>query len=137
MPVQFDFEIEGLAEAVDSFLQGNERVGKALLRATKAATALLVKELQEYPDKRPESNYRRTYTLGRQWHAEAKMTSDDVLGLVGNTVPYAPYVQSYEKQASMHWGTWQTDKQVVNETAEQITEIFAEEISRAMLTQKD
>jgi len=137
MPVQFDFEIEGLAEAVDSFLQGNERVGKALLRATLASTKIIRKAMATYPDARPESTYRRTGTLGRRWHAEAKMTSDDVLGLVGNTVPYAPYVQSYEKQASMHWGTWQTDKQVVNETAEQITEIFAEEISRAMLTQKD
>ena len=137
MPVQFDYEIHGLAEAIDQFLKGNQRVGKAILRATFATTQLLAERMRKYPDKRPESRYNRTFTLGRKWHGKAKMTSDDVLGLVGNTAPYAPYVQSYDKQAAMHWGTWQTDKQVVNESNEEVMAIFAEEISRAMLADKD
>jgi len=137
MPVGVDLEIKGLAEVLDKFLQGNTRVGKALLRATLASTKIIRRAMAKYPDPRPESTYRRTGTLGRRWHSEAKMTSDDVLGLVGNTAPYAPYVQSYDKQAAMHWGTWQTDKQVVNETRDAINEIFAEEISRAMLADKD
>jgi hypothetical protein len=137
MPVGVNLEIEGLAEVLDKFLQGNARLGKALLRATLASTEKIRRAMALYPDPRPESTYDRTTTLGKKWHKKATMTSDDVLGLVGNTAPYAPYVQSYDKQAAMHWGTWQTDKQVVNETRDAINEIFAEEISRAMLADKD
>lgn len=153
MPVEV--EIDGLAEALDMFLQGNSRVGQALKRATSASVKLLRQRLAKYPGKstgamvfvsdkqrrfffaalregKLQVPYRRTGTLGRKWTSKVTFTDDDVMGFVGNSAPYAPLVQGFDTQAHIHTGNWQTEQDVANDSRDEIMGIFADEIGRAM-----
>jgi hypothetical protein len=132
-----ELEIEGLAEALDMFTQGNQRVGMALKRATSASVKVLRARLAKYPStpSGTKTDYHRTGTLGRKWHSKSTFTDDDVLGFVGNNAPYAPYVQGFDKQARIHTGNWQTDQQVADESRDDVLDIFASQISRAMASQ--
>ncbi|MBN2002806.1 MAG: hypothetical protein JXA21_05570 [Anaerolineae bacterium] len=150
MPVEI--EVEGLAEAIDRFAQGNAQIGKALHRATYRSVQLLRKKLARYP--RPSTGkahfksekqrrfffaalrkgqitvpYRRTGTLGRKWTSRVTFNDADVAGFVGNNTPYGPYVQGFADQAQIHAGNWQTDQQVAQESADEVMGFFAEEIS--------
>lgn len=150
-----ELEIEGLAEALDMFLQGNQRVGMALKRATHASVKLLRARLAKYPGKSTgkatfvsdkqrrfffaalrqgsiQVPYRRTGTLGRKWTSKVTFTDNDVMGFAGNTAPYAPLVQGFGTQARIHAGNWQTDQLVADESRDEVLGIFASEISRAM-----
>ncbi len=156
MPVEV--EIEGLAEALDMFLQGNSKVGQALKRATSASVKVLRARLAKYPGKSAgkmtfvsdkqrrfffaalregtiQVPYRRTGTLGRKWTSKVTFTDDDVMGFVGNSTPYAPLVQGFDTQARIHAGNWQTEQGVANESRDEIMGIFADEISRAMASE--
>lgn len=153
-----ELEIEGLAEALDMFLQGNQRIGMALKRATQASVKVLRARLAKYPGKSTgtmtfvsdkqrrfffaalrsgaiQVPYRRTGTLGRKWTSKVTFTDDDVMGFVGNNAPYAPYVQGFDTQARIHAGNWQTDQSVADESRDEVLGIFADEISRAMSAQ--
>lgn len=150
MPVEI--AIEGLAEALDRFAQGDVNVGKAMVRATRRSMELLKKRLANYPGKstghiefksdkqrrffwaalregKIQVPYRRSGTLGRRWTARVNVLTDDVAGIVGNTTPYAPFVQGAGKQAGIHQGNWQTDQDVVDESRDEITGFFADEIA--------
>lgn len=123
-----EVEVEGLAAALDRFAQGDQQVGKALVRATRRAVAVLRRKLAKYPEERPESNYRRTGTLGRRWTTRVQFAGD-VAGLVGNNVPYAPYVQDADRQAQIHRGLWQTAQEVAQGSEDEVVDIFADEIA--------
>jgi len=156
MPVEI--EVAGLAEALDMFLQGEAKVGLALRRATTASLQLLRKRLAKYPGKsagsmqfvsdkqrrfffaalregRIQVPYRRTGTLGRKWTSRVTFTDQDVMGILGNNAPYAPYVQGFGAQAGIHAGNWQTEQDVATESRDEIMGIFAGEISRAMASE--
>lgn len=150
MPVEI--EIAGLAEALDRFAQGDVNVGKAMVRATRRGVALLRRKLAVYPGKstghiefksdkqrrffwaalregKIQIPYRRSGTLGRRWSTKVEATTADVVGIVGNLTPYAPFVQGAGKQATIHQGNWQTEQDVARDAANEITGYFADEIA--------
>jgi hypothetical protein len=150
-----EIEIEGLAEALDNLAQGNQHIGRALKRAMTASTQLVRKRLAKYPGKsagaqpfvsdkqrrfffaalregRIQVPYRRTGTLGRKWTSKVTVTDTDVAGFVGTTAPYAPFVQGFGAQARIHAGNWQTEQDVAADSRDEVLDIFAGEISRAM-----
>ena len=55
--------------------------------------------------------YRRTGTLGRKWLAKVA-TGTELVGTVGNWLPYAHFVQNRETQANIHRDRWATVQDV-------------------------
>lgn len=73
--------------------------------------------MAKYPPERPGQTYRRTKTLGRTWTHVVQKSLLGVSTIVGNVTPYAPDVQSIERQADIHKGRWQTDQDAINDLA--------------------
>lgn len=66
--------------------------------------------------------------LGRQWTVAAIGNFESV---VGNNVPYGPYVQDETEQASFHKAHgWKTVQQVAREEADTVTRFIVAEIGR-------
>jgi hypothetical protein len=149
-------ETVGLSELVRRYQNGDVRARLGLYRATRSALEHLRTKVADYPSRQssvPRSlrgkwfkserqrrwffaalrsgeitvPYRRTGTLGRRWMIDVRL-AEDVLGLMGNATPYAPYVQDLENQARIHQGNWQTVQQVVEEEQEAVVDYYAEEI---------
>ncbi len=86
----------------------------------------------QYPAQRPNSTYRRTGTLGRKWTSKIEQSSTSITGKVGNNTEYAPLVQSYQFQARIHRGLWQTDRYVMETEYRTIIRDFESAISEAL-----
>lgn len=79
--------------------------------------------------------YRRTGTLGRLWTTKVEGQGADLVGTVGNAVPYARYVMGEGMQAAVHQGRWPTAESVARESTPQIVGYFSEameEIARRL-----
>lgn len=107
-------EVKGLNETLAELKTAGELKGADAAMRTWAYR--LMGELATYPAPPPTSTYVRTGTLGREWTVEESFLHY----VVGNNVQYGPYVQSYEMQAWMHVGRWQTDKGVLDNHAAEI-----------------
>ena len=74
--------------------------------------------MKPYPPPPPNSRYVRgapphSEKLGSRWTSRSISGAGFVGREVGNTASYAPFVQSAERQATIHRGRWQTDEQVI------------------------
>lgn len=61
--------------------------------------------------------YVRTGDLGRGWTDSTPLMQSDaasLLAVLTNSVPYGPFVQGTEDQASVHAGRWRTTDQIVD-----------------------
>ena len=88
-------------------------------------------KIAKYPGPRAGSGYRRTGTLGRQW--TTKVEQGGKVGKVGNTTPYAQWVQSAERQTWFHEETgWKTDEDIAESEAGEVKAIFEDEYSKAI-----
>lgn len=76
--------------------------------------------------------YSRTGNLGRSWTTEIRTSPMELIGEVGNNVPYGPYVQGENTQASIHQGIWQTDQDVFDDLRDQIVADFERSIGAAL-----
>lgn len=94
------------------------------VRPMRRSVLLLQNRMATYPPQRPGSRYVRTGTLGRSWTTQVQESSERVVGIVGNKVEYAPWVQSARFQAGIHRGRWQTDEQVAGQSRIEIAELF-------------
>ena len=146
-------EVQGM----DAWIRRLQKAGDlSQLRGTmQAAADMLLDEIAEYPPT-SEANVpyqRRWYergfgprwllkdgtvrgtrtsqTLGRRW--TTNVSPDGLMGVVGNNVPYGPYVQSKAKQARFHKRRgWMTDEQAVKKARPGIVQLFKDAIERAL-----
>lgn len=99
-------------EEADRFLQSLQTPG--FLRPTfEMIGAQLNTDLATYPPPPPDSTYRRTNTLGRNWTHEETIGLMSIQTALGNVTPYARYVQDEDYQADVHQGRWQTTADVL------------------------
>lgn len=89
--------------------------------------------LQDYPALPPQSKYIRSGTLGRRWTKRVQRSGNGLIGRVGTTVPYAPYVQSRRFQTALHRRTgWMTDIGAVQQNEGVIVADFQGAVRRAL-----
>lgn len=132
MVVQTEIALEGLDEVLDLLRRGDVNAAKALARSMRASTELLRDRMAKYPPPPPDSSYRRTGTLARKWEAGARISgfAGEVMGFARNKeTPYASYVQGFVEQARVHQGRWQTEREVLEKSEDEIMEIFEAEIA--------
>lgn len=146
-----DIEIKGLTELQAQLgkLEGAEYMHQVL----KAAGSMLKAYIAEYPPASGANSpgqrrwYERGYgpkwtrkdgsvggsrtseALGRRWTVK----SEPMSVTVGNNASYAPFVQSAEKQASVHKRHgWRTDEQAIAEMQPKIESMALAEIARVL-----
>lgn len=94
-------------------------LGGIRLDAIKVDVATLMDEIAadaaHYPP--PVGTYVRTGDLGRGWTDSEPLMSGDstsLMAVLTNSVPYGPFVQGAEDQASIHAGRWRTESAIVS-----------------------
>lgn len=116
---------------IETELEGDDKTARLLqslqtpgflMQTFERIGAQLNTDLATYPAERPESNYVRTNTLGRNWTHEEFVSLYEISTVLGNVTPYAPYVQDPDEQAGMHVGTWQTTADVMKKREQWIIE---------------
>jgi len=112
--------IKGL-EALTAKLGSTERAAAHIRPVMERSVSRIRKPLKVYPLQRPTS-YIRTDKLGKSW--TSRVERGGFRGVVGNNMKYGPYVQSAEKQASIHRGHWQTDEDVIEQQKDAIVKDF-------------
>jgi hypothetical protein len=124
-----EIEVRGLDEAQRRFDANLDRV---LRRGTRRAIEHVRAILATYPPKPPGSTYRRTGSLGRAWAVEVRGLAGNIVGVAGNTMPYAPEVQDLTEQADVHRGRWPTVQGVAQKEAGTITNIYQDELDQEL-----
>lgn len=108
-------------------------------RAMMEAIYYVHSTVPRYPQKPPESTYRRTGTLGRSINTEVRAVGTDMVAAIGTNVVYAPWVISSEPvagppaagpQAWVHVGRWWTLQRVVEDARGRVDEIIDRCIAR-------
>ena len=127
--------IEGVDELVQRFgtLQMQHILRPPMLRGILEIQAAM----QEYPAPPPNSQYLRgidakSEQLGKRWTHRVYTEPGSIFAAVGNNASYAPYVQNYQFQASVHKRRWLTDKGAVEKYKAGIVEDFQRVIRRAL-----
>ena len=123
-------QIKGIDELIRKL--GRAEGMKHLRAPMQRAVYRLQARMAQYPAQRPNSSYRRTGTLGRKWTSKIEQSNGIIRGKVGNNASYAPLVQSYQLQARIHRGLWQTDRYVVDTEYRTIVRDFENAISEAL-----
>jgi hypothetical protein len=116
-------QLIGLPEVLEKF-EGVADLKKALAKPLNRSLAMLKKELQTYPPKRPNQKYVRTFKLKRSWHFRS---NDNKLGgrVRSTNVSYNIYVQNFPTQAGVHRGRWNnTIQQTAQNKQAEVVRIF-------------
>jgi len=138
--------LRGLDDAIDKL----EEVGgtKAVRRAMERSVKLMVNVMADYPVKAPGAfsslalprqkrafhakygagPYARTGTLGRQW--TDKVEQGGRRGVVGNTTPYATFVQGEAQQPFHAMSGWPQAEQELDRNSGKILGFFRDEYRR-------
>ena len=128
--------IHGAAEwqSVLATMPAQMRAGmqQAMLRAV----LYVQSRVPAYPRPPAGSRYRRTLTLGRSLTGlsgaapgalgRVEALGTDIVGYVGTSIVYAPYVIDAERQAWMHRGRWYTLQGVVQRAQGGAAKILSE-----------
>lgn len=112
------------------------KLDDAMLGGMNDATALLLRELKEYPPPPPGSTYKRTRSLSNSWHKEIEGHGLLLRGTVGsndNIAPYNRWVQDEERQAEIHRGRWRnTAQEVLRRNEQNIRSMFSARVRAAL-----
>ena len=94
-------------------------------------------QVPSYPSPPAGSTYGRSGNLGRSINTKVKTMGTDVVGLIGSSMTYAPWVISDEEapngdgpQAWMHVGRWYTLQGVVRKAQDNINKFFDDMMRR-------
>lgn len=100
------------------------------------ATALMLREVKEYPSPPPNSTYVRRHNLFNSWHREIEGQGLAIRGIVGsnqNIAPYNRWVQDEERQAEVHRGRWRnTAQEVLRRNEQNIRSMFSARVRAAL-----
>jgi len=121
-------------KGIDTLIQklGKVEGTKHLRQPMQRAVYRLQGRMAQYPAQRTNSSYRRTGTLGRKWTSKIEQGNGIIRGKVGNNTEYAPLVQSYQFQARIHRGLWQTDRYIVDTEYRTIVRDFEDTIKNTL-----
>ena len=121
-------------KGIDTLIQklGKVEGTKHLRQPMQRAVYRLQGRMAQYPAQRTNSSYRRTGTLGRKWTSKIEQGNGIIRGKVGNNASYAPLVQSYQFQARIHRGLWQTDRYIVDTEYRTIVRDFEDTIKNTL-----
>ena len=134
MPAQII--IRGLERLQGRFAALGSKFPKFMNDSTKAAVLYVHSQIPKYPAPPPDSEYRRTGTLGRSVttlmgsNPEALSRVEGSLGgkvsgIVGTKLSYAPWVIDRERQTAGHKKTgWYTLQDVIERLRPQIIEVY-------------
>jgi hypothetical protein len=104
------------------------RINRAMRAALNDSTAVLLRDMRQYPAQRPGSTYRRTKTLFKSWSRRPpEGVGLDMYAVVGSDSGAAPYnirVQHPDFQAAVHVGRWQTTRTVQRARQDDIQRFF-------------
>ena len=130
MGMSVSIQIKG----IDTLIQklGKVEGTKHLRQPMQRAVYRLQGRMAQYPAQRTNSSYRRTGTLGRKWTSKIEQGNGIIRGKVGNNASYAPLVQSYQFQARIHRGLWQTDRYIVDTEYRTIVRDFEDTIKNTL-----
>lgn len=129
--VRFETRVYGLMEQVRRLLRGQTEITKWVRTFSLKAAERSLTKLRQYPPRRLNSPYRRTFTLRSGW----RVSSFSPFGgrSVSNSVPYTQYVQgdsAGEMQAWMHRGRWNVARTVVEAEVEKQREALLEKLRK-------
>ena len=121
-------------KGIDTLIQklGKVEGTKHLRPPMQRSVYRLQARMAQYPAQRTNSSYRRTGTLGRKWTSKIEQGNGIIRGKVGNNASYAPLVQSYQFQARIHRGLWQTDRYIVDTEYRTIVRDFEDTIKNTL-----
>lgn len=125
-------------EGVDKLMRHLEpkQYQRVVRQTMREATKLIKDPLQTYPPRIPTSPYRRTFTLMQGWTSVVRQKAGWILGIVGNRVAYAPYVQDKTRQAEVHQGRWRTVQDIAQAKADEVVNLFHYAIDKALRMRK-
>lgn len=98
------------------------------------ATKLIYAETQKYPPPRPGQTYvrRKSAGLAGSWVERVEIRGKTLVGVVGSSISYGPFVQSPDKQAWMHKGRWPTTDDITKKVAKPVSKLFENAIRKAI-----
>ena len=114
-----------------------QRINWAMQAAMNDATALILRDVRDYPTQNPASDYVRTGNLRKSWTRRISGRGLETTGLVGsnpNTAPYNARVQDEQEQAQVHrvrWGDRTVQAIARNRTAD-VNRMFADRLRQAI-----
>jgi len=120
-------EIKGLDKALRGLDEGT--LNTMMRNAMQGATQELQADMMVYPPPPPNSTYRRTNTLKHGWATKVTGQAGSWLGVIGNRVKYAPFVQDEDRQADVHRGRWQTVQSVTKDKADWVVNFVSRAIN--------
>lgn len=100
----------------------------ATRRAMDKSVQHLHRRVAKYPPKPGHSAYVRTGTLGRLW--TTKIEKNGSRGVVGNSTPYAVYVQGPRRRHFHKAAGWKTIQEVATEESNAVVGYFEDEIRK-------
>ena len=110
---------------------------RELEKTTRKAVHYVHGKVPPYPAAPAGSTYKRTGTLGRSINTKVKTMGSNVIGTIGSSTPYAPWVISSEKvpgkggpQARVHKGRWYTLQGVVEKAQKAVNKFFEDMVKR-------
>ena len=91
-------------------------------------------ETQTYPPPPKGSTYRRKHAggLAGSWVARTEQKRQTLVGVVGASISYAPYVMGPKRQAWMHKGRWPTTDDIVDKQKHNIVNDFEKAIRKVI-----
>lgn len=92
------------------------RINRAMSAALNDSSALILRDMRQYPAQRPGSTYQRTHNLFNSWSRRPPtgvgLEMSVVVGSDADIAPYNVLVQHPELQAAVHVRRWQTTETV-------------------------
>ena len=127
--MSYEVTIDGIGELVNRLeAAGNKG---AIKDGLDAVSLSLVTNLKIYPPKPPSSTYQRTMQLRNKWTWE--VNNDGYESVIGNSTPYAPFVQGRETQAWYHTRTgWKTAEDTLDQKRQNIVDIMKQFLQNAL-----
>jgi hypothetical protein len=122
-------------QAEELFRRAPAAVRRAMLAAANHTATDIHMQMQTYPPARAGSTYVRRNNLRASWLKRVHEQGGAVIAEIvssGSVAPYNVWVQKHELQAAVHRGYWtNTDRMVVQRSADRVTRYFREELDRA------
>jgi hypothetical protein len=88
-----------------------------------------------YPPELPGQRYVRTNALHDGWTDGVPVvdsTGQSLVGVITNSVPYGPDVQSADDQARIHQGRWRTVEQIMDAWEDRVAAALADDLDRVI-----